>query len=42
LSLLQPKRLFAQIHHNLRADGLFVMINHGLTEAALALICALR
>jgi SAM-dependent methyltransferase len=36
LSLLQPRRLLAQIHHNLRADGLFVMVNHGLTEAALA------
>jgi hypothetical protein len=36
LSLLQPERLFRQIHHNLRPDGLFVMINHGIEEAAVA------
>ncbi len=36
LSLLQPECLFRQIHHNLRPDGLFVMINHGIGEAALA------
>jgi SAM-dependent methyltransferase len=36
LSLLKPERLFARIHHNLRPDGLFVMVNHGAEEAALA------
>jgi SAM-dependent methyltransferase len=36
LSLLQPQRLFRQIHHNLRPKGLFVMVNHGPAEAALA------
>jgi hypothetical protein len=37
LSLLQPQRLLRQIHHNLRAGGRFVMINHGAEEAALAI-----
>jgi SAM-dependent methyltransferase len=36
LSMLAPQRLFARIQHNLRPGGLFVMINHGLTEAAVA------
>jgi SAM-dependent methyltransferase len=36
LSMLAPQRLFARIKHNLNPGGLFVMINHGLTEAALA------
>ncbi len=36
LSLLQPERLFRRIHHNLRPDGLFVMVNHGIEAAALA------
>jgi hypothetical protein len=36
LSLLAPERLFAGIQHNLKPDGLFVMINHGLQEATLA------
>jgi hypothetical protein len=36
LSLLAPEKLFRQIRHNLRRDGLFFMVNHGLTEAALA------
>ncbi len=36
LSLLQPERLFRQIHHNLRPEGLLVMVNHGIEEAALA------
>jgi SAM-dependent methyltransferase len=36
LSLLAPERLFRQIRHNLRPDGLFFMVNHGAKEAALA------
>ena len=36
LALLQPQRLFRQIHHNLGPNGLFVMVNHGPAEAALA------
>jgi SAM-dependent methyltransferase len=36
LSLLAPQRLFAQIRENLRPGGLFVMVNHGWEEAALA------
>jgi SAM-dependent methyltransferase len=36
LSLLAPERLFASIKHNLKPDGLFVMVNHGPQEAALA------
>jgi SAM-dependent methyltransferase len=36
LSLLAPERLFASIKHNLKPDGRFVMVNHGLKESALA------
>jgi SAM-dependent methyltransferase len=36
LRFLTPDRLFAQIRHNLRGGGLFFMVNHGPTEAALA------
>jgi SAM-dependent methyltransferase len=36
LSLLQPERLIRQIHHNLKPNGIFVMINHGREEALLA------
>ncbi len=36
LSLLAPERLFRRIYHNLRPGGWFVMVNHGLREAALA------
>jgi SAM-dependent methyltransferase len=36
LSLLAPQRLFDSIRHNLKPGGQFVMINHGLEEAALA------
>jgi SAM-dependent methyltransferase len=36
LSLLAPERLVASIKHNLKAGGLFVMVNHGRQEAALA------
>ena len=36
LSLLAPERLFRQIKHNLRPQGLFFMVNHGEQEAALA------
>ncbi|HEX3846658.1 MAG TPA: hypothetical protein VHV81_04700 [Steroidobacteraceae bacterium] len=36
LSLLAPERLFARIRHNLRSDGVFVMVNHGPAEADLA------
>ena len=36
LSLLQPERLFANIYHNLRAGGVFVMVNHGPAEAAVS------
>jgi hypothetical protein len=36
LSLLAPDRMFASVKHNLNPDGWFVMVNHGLREAALA------
>jgi SAM-dependent methyltransferase len=36
LSLLAPQRLFVRIKHNLRPGGLFIMVNHGLSEAVLA------
>jgi hypothetical protein len=36
LSLLAPPQLFRQVKRNLTAHGLFVMVNHGRTEAALA------
>lgn len=36
LSLLRPESLFASIKHNLKGDGLFVMVNHGPSEADLA------
>ena len=36
LSLLTPATLFRRIRHNLRPGGLFMMVNHGLEEAALA------
>jgi SAM-dependent methyltransferase len=36
LSLLAPERMFASIKHNLKPQGMFVMVNHGLEEAALA------
>jgi SAM-dependent methyltransferase len=36
LSLLAPERLFASIRRNLKPQGVFVMINHGPQEAALA------
>jgi len=36
LSLLRPESLFARIKHNLKRDGLFVMVNHGPSEADLA------
>jgi hypothetical protein len=36
LTLLAPERRFRQIRHNLRPDGLYFVVNHGLQEAALA------
>jgi SAM-dependent methyltransferase len=36
LSMLAPERLFERIKLNLKPAGLFVMVNHGLKEAALA------
>jgi SAM-dependent methyltransferase len=36
LSLLAPARLFASIKGNLKPQGLFVMVNHGPREAAMA------
>jgi hypothetical protein len=36
LSLLKPETLFTKIKHNLRQNGLFVMVNHGPSEADLA------
>jgi SAM-dependent methyltransferase len=36
LSLLTPQALFARISRNLRPAGQFVMVNHGLREAAIA------
>jgi len=32
LRLLAPELLFRQIEHNLRSNGLFFMVNHGLEE----------
>jgi hypothetical protein len=37
LSLLAPRLLFESIGHNLRAGGVFFMVNHGPAEAALAM-----
>ncbi len=37
LSLLAPAELFARICHNLSADGVFVMVNHGEEEADIAM-----
>jgi len=39
LTLIAPERLFRQIRHNLRPDGLYFRVNHGLQEAALASDC---
>jgi hypothetical protein len=36
LGLLRPQRLFERVAQNLSAGGLFIMINHGLEEAAIA------
>jgi SAM-dependent methyltransferase len=36
LSLLEPERLVRQIHHNLKRGGTFLMVNHGVEEAASA------
>jgi hypothetical protein len=36
LSLLAPDRFFAQVRNNLNPQGLFVMVNHGPSEAELA------
>jgi SAM-dependent methyltransferase len=36
LSMLAPERLFANVYRNLRPSGMFVMVNHGATEAAIA------
>jgi SAM-dependent methyltransferase len=36
LSLLAPERLFAGIGRNLKPEGLFIMVNHGPKEAAMA------
>jgi len=41
LSLLKPEALFSQIKHNLKDDGLFVMINHGPREAQRAAECCI-
>jgi hypothetical protein len=39
LSLLKPESLFSRITGNLNPDGLFVMVNHGPAEAAIAAAC---
>jgi SAM-dependent methyltransferase len=39
LSLLKPESLFANIRHNLKPDGLLVMVNHGPSEAERAAEC---
>ncbi len=39
LSLLTPAALFGRVKHNLQADGLFVMVNHGPSEATIAAEC---
>jgi hypothetical protein len=39
LSLLKPDALFSMVKHNLRSDGLFVMVNHGPSEAQIAAAC---
>ena len=36
LSLLGPRALFERVFHNLRVGGVFVMVNHGAAEAAIA------
>ncbi|NNM62680.1 MAG: hypothetical protein HKM03_10965 [Steroidobacteraceae bacterium] len=36
LSMLRPQALFGRVKRNLRADGWFVMINHGQQEASTA------
>ena len=36
LNLLNPENLFARIKVNLRADGGFLMVNHGAAEAQIA------
>lgn len=36
LSLLAPQQMFARVYHNLQPEGVFVMVNHGPREAALA------
>lgn len=36
LSLLAPRALFERVCRNLRVGGVFVMVNHGATEAAVA------
>jgi SAM-dependent methyltransferase len=41
LSLLAPQRLFARIQHNLRPNGLFFMVNHGLHEWELSSSCCI-
>jgi SAM-dependent methyltransferase len=38
LSLLRPESLFARIRHNLNPNGVFVMVNHGPSEADLAAV----
>jgi hypothetical protein len=38
-SMLDPGRLFSSVERNLRPGGRFVMVNHGLHEAALAHDC---
>jgi SAM-dependent methyltransferase len=39
LSLLKPEALFSRIERNLNADGVFVMVNHGRSEADIASQC---
>lgn len=41
LSLLAPQRLFARIQHNLRPNGLFFMVNHGVHEWELGRACCI-
>jgi hypothetical protein len=36
---VKPDALFSSVEHNLKSDGLFVMVNHGPDEAQIAADC---
>ncbi len=41
VSLLKPNVIFARIKHNLRSNGFFLMVNHGVREAEIAAACCI-